>query len=109
MNDFLHPQNQAFELLFQHSNKDQSDDSKFDITLVASTKPEYKVETVGSLLKNLRLNNKLSQPELAEIFKVNYRTISDLETNKIKKIDKYLIKYQEYFNIDIYEYIKGEQ
>lgn len=74
----------------------------------------YKLETIGSKIKELRRNRRLSQEELADIINVNFRTIQRIETGRNVPSLETLSKLAQAFEINIrdffnFEYLKDRK
>lgn len=74
----------------------------------------YKLETIGSKIKELRRNRRLSQEELADIINVNFRTIQRIETGRNVPSLETLSKLAQAFEIHIrdffnFEYLKDRK
>ena len=74
----------------------------------------YKLETIGSKIKELRRNRHLSQEELADIINVNFRTIQRIETGRNVPSLETLSKLAQAFEINIrdffnFEYLKDRK
>jgi transcriptional regulator with XRE-family HTH domain len=64
-------------------------------------------DNVGSLLKALRKQHKLTQLELAEILMTDQTVVSLLENNKMAMDMKYAKRLGEKFNVDYRLYYSG--
>ena len=52
-------------------------------------------------LKDLRIDNDLTQKELADIFGISQQTLSDYEKGKYDLPNDLLIKYADYFKVSV--------
>jgi transcriptional regulator with XRE-family HTH domain len=52
-------------------------------------------------LKDLRVDNDLTQKELADIFGISQQTLSDYEKGKYDLPNDLLIKYADYFKVSV--------
>lgn len=52
-------------------------------------------------LKDLRVDNDLTQKELADIFGISQQTLSDYEKGKYDLPNDLLIKYGDYFKVSV--------
>ena len=52
-------------------------------------------------LKDLRIDNDLTQKELADIFGISQQTLSDYEKGKYDLPNDLLIKYGDYFKVSV--------
>jgi transcriptional regulator with XRE-family HTH domain len=57
-------------------------------------------------LKDLRIDNDLTQKELADVFGISQQTLSDYEKGKYDLPNDLLIKYADYFKVST-DYILG--
>ncbi|HPR24345.1 MAG TPA: helix-turn-helix transcriptional regulator [Bacillota bacterium] len=66
-------------------------------------------EKIGSFLKKLRKEKRLTQEQLAEEFNVAGRTVSRWETGNNMPDLSLLVKIADYYDVDIREVINGER
>ena len=64
---------------------------------------------IGSFLRELRKEKKLTQEQLAEIFNVSARTVSRWETGNNMPDISILIEIADYYQIDVREILNGER
>ncbi|MFR4583339.1 helix-turn-helix domain-containing protein [Clostridium cadaveris] len=63
--------------------------------------------TLGERLKKLRLENNISQTELAKHFNIARSTLSQYESNQRTPNDELKIKFSEFFGVSI-DYLLGK-
>ena len=68
---------------------------------------KFKMFNFGSHLKKLRIQNNLTQKELAEKIDISERAIQNYELNSRKPNFDMLIKLSRFFNVSI-DYLVGE-
>ena len=66
-------------------------------------------QRIGSFLKELRREKKLTQEELAELLNVSARTVSRWETGSNMPDISMLVELAEFYEVDIPQIIKGEK
>ena len=54
---------------------------------------------IGNMIKQLRINSKLTQEELSNILGINRSTLSKYETNENEPDFEFLIKFCDYFDV----------
>ena len=64
---------------------------------------------IGSFLRELRKEKKLTQEQLAEVFNVSARTVSRWETGNNMPDISILIEIADYYQIDVREILNGER
>lgn len=64
---------------------------------------------IGSFLRELRKEEKLTQEQLAEVFNVSARTVSRWETGNNMPDISILIEIADYYHLDVREILNGER
>ena len=96
LNNFCNTFHVSMDYVCKLKNNNVSDNKKYKL----------KYKEIGFRLKQLRIKNKLTQKELANIFNTTQSNISSYENGNTLILTAFLYNYAKYFNVSM-DYLVG--